>query len=342
MKRILVTRFSAMGDVAMVASVLREFQEQHTEVEIIMVSRAFFAPFFQGIPRVSFHPIYPEKQHQGLVGLYKLFKELRAYRPTELADLHDNIRSNILSTFFRMSGYKVRTIDKGRKEKKALTRPINKIKKQLKLTTERYADVFRSLGYAFQLSNQLQRSPASLPKDIQTLFAGEKKDLGIAPFAQHPYKVFALDRMEQVIAGLAADNIQILVFGGGSKEKEIVDTWAKKHPHVFNTIGKFSLREELDIIANLDLMLSMDSSGMHMASLVGIRSLSIWGATHPFAGFIGYGQSIEDCVQVEHPNRPSSVYGNKPCICDGTEAIDLLTAEMVISKVKNILLKTTF
>ena len=104
MKRILVTRFSAMGDVAMVASVLREFQEQHTDVEIIMVSRAFFAPFFEGIPRVLFHPIYPDKQHKGIIGLYQLFKELRAYKPTALADLHDNIRSNILSTFFLLSG----------------------------------------------------------------------------------------------------------------------------------------------------------------------------------------------------------------------------------------------
>lgn len=334
MKRILVTRFSAMGDVAMVASVLREFQEQHTDVEIIMVSRAFFAPFFEGIPRVLFHPIYPEKQHKGIIGLYQLFKELRAYKPTALADLHDNIRSNILSTFFRLSGYKVQTIDKGRKQKKALTRSINKIKKQLKLTTERYGDVFRSLGYTLELTHQLRKEPAVLPKNIQTLFVGGKRFLGIAPFAQHPYKVFALERMEQVIAALSDDSIQILVFGGGKKEKEIVDEWAKKYQHVFNTIGKFSLREEIDIISNLDLMLSMDSSGMHMASLVGTRSLSIWGATHPYAGFIGYGQSNDDCIQVEHPNRPSSVYGNKPCNCDGIEAIDLVTAEMIIVKVK--------
>jgi len=81
-------------------------------------------------------------------------------------------------------------------------------------------------------------------------------------------------------------------------------------------------------------MLSMDSSGMHMSSLAGTRSLSIWGATHPYAGFIGYGQSNDDCIQVEHPNRPSSVYGNKPCNCDGIEAIDLVTVEMIIVKVK--------
>lgn len=334
MKRILVTRFSAMGDVAMVASVLREFQEQCQDVEIILVTRPFFAPFFDGIPNIKFHPIYPDQQHRGLKGLYRLFKELRAYKPDSVADLHDNLRSNTLSVFFKLFGYKVRQINKGRAEKEALTRPVNKIKKQLKLTTERYADVLRSLGFQFSLKHELQKNKAELPGSLQLHFQDDKKYLGIAPFAQHPYKVFSLERMEQVIARLSNENLQILIFGGGQKEKEIVEAWSNKYPNVFNTIGRFNLKEELNIISNLNLMLSMDSSGMHMASLAGTRSLSIWGATHPYAGFLAYGQSEDDCIQVEHTSRPSSVYGNKPCLCDGIEAIDLVTVDMVVEKIK--------
>ncbi|MNR36882.1 hypothetical protein D3C85_1548570 [compost metagenome] len=74
-----------------------------------------------------------------------------------------------------------------------------------------------------------------------------------------------------------------------------------------------------------------------MASLMGVRCLSIWGATHPFAGFLGYGQMLSDCIQVEHPNRPNSVYGNKSCSCDGTEAIDLVSSEMVITSINQII-----
>jgi len=103
---------------------------------------------------------------------------------------------------------------------------------------------------------------------------------------------------------------------------------------VHSVVGKYNLSQELDIIAHLDQMVSMDSSGMHMASLMGIPCVSVWGATHPYAGFLGYGQSMEDCVQVEHPNRPNSVYGNKSCLCDGVEAIDLVSSEMLVERIK--------
>ena len=333
MKRIIVTRFSAMGDVAMVASVLNEFQEQHTDTEIIMVSRQLFKAFFEHIPRLIFHPIDPNGKHRGVIGLFRLFKELKGYKPDFVADLHNNIRSRILDTLFRFSGNKLATLDKGRAEKKALTRKHGKIKRQLKLTTERYADVFRNLGFEVQLSHQLKKTGRTVPKELEFSFSSVTKKIGIAPFAQHIYKVLALPKMEELIKYLSENNYTVYIFGGGSQERTVAKTWSQNYPNVKNTIGQFSVSQELDIIANLDLMVSMDSSGMHMASLVGTQCLSIWGATHPFAGFLGYGQSYEDVVQVEHANRPSSVYGNKPCDCDGVEAIDLISSQMIINHI---------
>src|SRR5690606_13684546 len=118
---------SAMGDVAMVASVLREFQEQHTDTEIIMVSRPFFSAFFDGIPRLIFHPIEPKGNHNGISGLIKLFKELKKYKAKQVADLHNNIRSRFLDVLFRTAGHQVQILDKGRPEKKALTRTKHKV-----------------------------------------------------------------------------------------------------------------------------------------------------------------------------------------------------------------------
>jgi len=334
MKRILVTRFSAMGDVAMVASVLREFQEQHTDTEIIMVSRKFFSAFFEDIPRLIFHPIDPKVKHKGIPGLIKLFNELKKYKADQVADLHNNLRSRFLDILFRTSGFQVKILDKGRAEKKALTRKQNKVFKQLKLTTERYADVFRDLGYTLNLDHQLVKQHRLIPQGMMHILASNAKKIGISAFAQHSYKVLPLNKMTEVIKYLSENGVQVVLFGGGNVEKEVTENWEKQFPNVHSIVGKYSLSQELDIIAHLDLMISMDSSGMHMASLMGIPCISIWGATHPYAGFIGYGQKMEDCVQVEHPNRPNSVYGNKSCLCDGIEAIDLLTSEMIISKVK--------
>ncbi len=334
---LLVFRFSAMGDVAMVASVLREFVEQHTGLTLIMVSRETFKPFFADIPRVVFHPFFPHGAHRGARGLYRLFRELQRYAPQAVADLHFNIRSRALSYLFRLKGIAVRQLDKGRKEKKALTRADHKIRKPLKPTTERYADVLRALGYPVALGHALRKVRLPLPETAKRLFADESATkIGISPFAQHAPKVYPLDRMEAVIDYLDRQGHTVLIFGGGKAEQQIGDGWQAKFSHVHNLINQFSLSQELAIISHLDVMLSMDSAGMHMASLMGVRTLSIWGATHPFAGFLGYGQRMEDCIQVDHPNRPSSVYGNKPCVCDGMDSMELIPPQMVIGKLQEI------
>lgn len=335
-QKIIVLRFSAMGDVAMVASVLKEFAVQNPNTELVMVSRKAFKPFFEDIDNVSFHAIEPKTLHIGFAGLYKLYKELSQYKAYAVADLHDNIRSRIISSFFRLAGLKIKRIDKGRAEKIALTRATNKVFKPLRQTIERYADVFRALGFSLNLSHQLNKTTKVLPEKARIIFDNKvAKKIGISPFAQHIYKVYPLHKMEIVIKHLSDLGFELLIFGGGNAEQEIAKKWADNIPNTFNLIGNFNLSEELAIISNLDLMLSMDSSGMHMASLMGIETVSIWGPTHPYAGFLGYGQSESDCVQIDHPNRPNSIYGNKPCLCGVTTCMDLLNPEMIVNKIKS-------
>ena len=333
--KIIVLRFSAMGDVAMVASVLKEFAAQNIDAKIVMVSREAFKPFFDNIPNFVFHAIQPKTLHKGVLGLFKLYRELRHYKPNILADLHDNLRSRLLATFFRFTGMPIERIDKGRVEKKALTRPESKVFKPLRSTVERYADVFRKLGFTSQLSHQLKRNLQPLPEKAKIFFNNPSvKKIGISPFAQHIYKVYPLAKMERVIALLSSLGYELFIFGGGKAEQDTAETWANTHANIHNLIGNFNLTEELSIISNLDLMLSMDSSGMHMASLVGVPVVSIWGPTHPYAGFLGYGQSESNCVQIAHPARPNSIYGNKPCMCGVDSCMDLIDPQTIVDKIK--------
>lgn len=332
--KIIVLRFSAMGDVAMVASVLQELVAQNKDIELVMVSRAAFKPFFDGINKLTFHAIEPKKLHKGVMGLYQLFTELKRYDALAIADLHDNIRSRMLCLFFRLAGIKIKRIDKGRTEKNALTRSNNKILKQLKPTVERYADVFKLLDLKLKLNHHLVRRKQQIPAKAEHLFNSSAKKIGISPFAQHIYKMYALPNMEIVIAGLNRLGFDIFIFGGGKKEQAIAEGWANKFENVKNLIGNFTLTEELEIISNLDLMLGMDSSGMHMASLMGVPVVSIWGPTHPYAGFLGYGQLVSDCLQIDDPIRPNSIYGNKPCLSGVVPCIDLVKPATVINKIK--------
>jgi len=334
-KKIIVLRFSAMGDVAMVASVLKEFSEQNPSISVIMVSREAFKPFFNGIENLTFHAIQPKTIHKGIDGLYRLYQELRTYKPDAIADLHDNLRSRAISTFFRLTGIKIKRIDKGRAEKKALTRSNNKILKPLRQTVERYADVFRELGFDVNLNHKLQKSPQEIPAEATVLFQDNSvKKIGISPFAQHIYKVYPLEKMEMVISELSKIGYELLIFGGGKTEQVIAENWAKHYINTHHLIGKFNLAEELAIISNLDLMLSMDSAGMHMASLKGVPVVSVWGPTHPYAGFLGYGQLESDCIQIDHPARPNSIYGNKPCLCGVESCMDLIKPETIVNKIK--------
>lgn len=336
--KILVIRFSAMGDVAMTAPVLKEFLRDYPDTELLMVSRTLFKPFFNDIPNLSFFSFDPKRAHKGFWGLIKLFLKLRKQKITAVADLHNNLRSNVIRLLFFVSGVKTAGLDKGRKEKKELTRKAHKSVRQLKPTVYRYADVFKALGFPFILKNVLEENIPNTLDNETFPFAPipkTKKWIGVSPFAQHLQKVYPLDKMETVILALANLGYQLFIFGGSDEEQAIASGWEEKHENVISVIKKINLEEELKLISNLDIMLSMDSAGMHLASLKNIPVISVWGATHPYAGFLGYGQSLADAVQIDLYCRPCSIYGNIPCYRGDFACMNNLPDSMVINSVLN-------
>ncbi|MBS7563544.1 glycosyltransferase family 9 protein [Mucilaginibacter sp. Bleaf8] len=314
-KHILVLRFSAMGDVAMTVPVIKELLQQHPDLHITYVSRPGFAAFFDGIDRLHFFPADFKTEYTGWTGSIKLFNRLKSHvRIDAVANLHNNLRSNILQSLYLLSGIHGQRVDKGRDEKKKLVRFPNKALKPLRSTIERYADVFRKLGFPVTLNNRIQPQPDKLPDNFIEL-TGEKsgKWIGIAPFAQHKGKIYPLGRMEEVVKLLNHESIRIFVFGGSPNEQAVAEDWEQKYQNVTSVINKINMQQELALISQLDVMLSMDSSGMHLASLKGIPVVSVWGATHHYAGFLGYGQSENNIIADDIACRPCSVYGNKPC-----------------------------
>lgn len=321
MTKILAYRFSAFGDVAMTVPVFREFLEQNPGVEIIMVSRKNFEALFAGVPNVTFKGIDLD-DYKGLFGLRKLSNELiREFNPDCIANLHDVIRTKVLDRIYRRKGLKVFKIDKGKEEKEHLTDVWNLEKVQLRKTVERYADVFRKMGFKVELSHQLR--PTS----------EHQSGIGFAPFAQHKGKMLPLEKSYELVRILAQKHT-VYFFGGGKKETETLDRWESEIPNTKNLSGKLNLTEELNHIAGLELMISMDSANMHLASLVGTRCVSIWGATHPYAGFLGFGQSEEDVVQVKDLTcRPCSVFGDKECYRGDWACLEEFNIQKVIDRV---------
>lgn len=334
-KHILVIRLSAMGDVAMTIPVLRAFTSQYPEVKLTVLTKPFFKPFFRDLPNVSIISAEIKGKHKGIFGLYKLSKELKSLDIEAVADLHNVLRSKILKFF--LFGKRVVQIDKGRDEKKTLVN--GQSFKQLKTTHQRYADVFKELGYPVDLSQPTFPKKENLKeKYIQVIGSDSKPWVGIAPFAAFEGKMYPLDLMATVIEALSK-NCKVLLFGAGNDEEKTLENIANQFVNVINLAGNFSLSEELDIISNLDLMLAMDSGNAHMAAMLGVKVITVWGVTHPYAGFLPFNQSIDSAILVDrdqYPKIPTSIYGNK--FPEGYEnAMRSISPNTIISKINTVL-----
>lgn len=314
-----------MGDVAMTVPVIRAFVKQNPEVKVTFVSRPFFKPFFDGIENVTFFEIDLKKRHKGFFGLFKLYSDLSKLKIDAVADLHNVLRSKVIRTLFLVNGKKVAHTDKGRKAKNELIRAKNKIFKPLKSMFERHVDTFKQLGFSVDLGTPNFPEKAILSDEILSI-SGNKENfkwIGIAPFAQYESKVYPQDLMQKVIDEAASEsNNKIFLFGGGKKEIAKLNSFSKDRSNIIVFAGKLELKKELQLISNLDVMLSMDSGNAHIAAMLGIKVITLWGATHPFAGFSPFNQLEENCLvsdREKYPLLPTSIYGNK--VVDGYEDV---------------------
>ncbi len=333
-RHLLVMRFSAMGDVAMTVPIIKALLNQYPDLTVTFVSRPGFSSFFSDIPRLNYFSVDFNAEYKGLPGLLRLYSQLKN-KATYYAvvDLHNNLRSNIVGSLFGFSGLPVKTVDKGRKEKKLLTRFPGKVLTPLKRTVQRYADVFAGLGFPVELDYQLHGEASPLTNEIKQV-SGEKQEawIGITPFAQHIGKTYPEEKMEDVLNLLQQYRVRVFLFGGTPRDKEICELWEKTFANVTSTVNRLNMQQELQLISNLNVMLSMDSAGMHLASLRGVPVVSVWGATHHFAGFLGYGQSEENIVADDIACRPCSVYGNKPCFRKDYACLHNITPDVIVNK----------
>ena len=340
-----------MGDVALVAPAIKLLSEKYPQTSITIVTRKKFAVFFEGYKNIAVFEADFEKKYRGFAGLFFLFRDLNnGYKPDKIIDLHQNLRTAILKFFFFFIGVFSFTINKGRKEKKALTRYKNKIRVKLPHTVDRYLSTFEEAG--------LKLAPPSLENNFFKNFHAEKihkflvennllvsdKMIGVAPFAQHKQKTWDFENFFSLFEKIfsAHPHIKILLFGGGSQELEKLRLLKNKFPQVIIVAGQLDLESELALIKLLGLMICMDSGNMHLAALNGVPVLSIWGATHFYSGFGPYQQSADNILEINPVDltcRPCSIFGDKPCFRGDLACLKMITPEMVFARFEFLIIK---
>ncbi len=340
LKHIVIFRLSAMGDVAMTVPVIRALINQHKDVRVTVVSRPFFKPFFKGIDRLDFFSVDVKKRHKGFRGLIRLYRDLKKIKIDYFADFHNVLRSQIVRVLFKFDGTKVAALDKGRANKKALTSLKNKIFKPVPTMFENHCTTLRKLGFDISLNHPVFPVIPALAPELEQ-HTGKKDNvwIGIAPFAQYTTKVYPLDLMQKVIDTLAEqEKSTLFLFGGGEKEIALLNQLKRDNDNVIVIAGKVKFEVELNLIQHLDVMLSMDSGNAHIAAMYGKKVITLWGATHPYAGFAPFHQPIDYCItsdRTKYPLLPTSVYGNKK-VEGYEEAMRTIDPLLVCSKVLDV------
>jgi ADP-heptose:LPS heptosyltransferase len=334
---LLVIRTSAMGDVALATPVIRGIRSQYPEIKITLLTRSGFEQFFYSIDDLQlFIPDFGKK-HKGFFGIIRLFRDIKkSDKIDHVIDLHDVLRSKILRFLFVLSGIPCTVIDKGRRGKRRMITGKEKI--QLKHSVERYYDVFSRAGYPVR--------PAALPSIIPSAeglsevsgLPVNMKDLniGVAPYAKHALKIWPEENMIKLLELISGRRNVKIWFFGGYDEQERLTTLRSRVPGSFLVTGKLSPGGELALMSRLDLMISMDSSNMHMAALIGTRVISIWGGTDPIMGFGAWQQPDDFAIRIsvdELTCRPCTVFGKGKCKRGDFACMAWLTPEKVFKKI---------
>ncbi len=325
-----------MGDVAMVVHTVRALRERYPNMRVSILTKGLFQPLFDEL-NVEFVPLDLKGRHKGLSGIRLIAKEIRALGIDCVADLHSVFFSSTLRLFLSLYNIRSARLHKGRLSKwMRMEGGCGEVTAPLKHMVVRYCDALRHLG--LDIDNPKPSVRADRPNPLPFAKGEGERWIGIAPFSAHEGKNYPKPQIQEVIRLLSPKYDRVFVHGGGGAELEFARDMEQQFPNVTAVFSTITFAQEIDLIANLDAIISMDSFAMHVASLMATPVVSIWGATHPSLGFSGYGCGTEGYVQQELSCRPCSTFGNKHCRFGDYHCLRDITPEMVVERVEAILI----
>ena len=324
MKHVLVIRLSALGDVAIMAPIVKAYADANPDVRFTVAGPPMLAPLFAGMSNVDYLGL---KKKQSFI---KIYRALDAVGADTVIDLHKVNRVGFAIVTLRLRHlfnphFRIFALHKGKLSRWLFLHHWRRTPRKPQYV--RYDDVFRRAGLSCEHSIFTQAIKQS---DNQAI------TIGIAPFSQHEGKIWPLERTEALVRMLSERGHEVVLFGSKS-EAQVLEKWARHYAGVTSLAGRLPFAEELGVIRSLAVMVSMDSANMHFASAVGVPVVSVWGATHPDFGFYGIGQDRNNALCADLPCQPCSAFGQRPCRYGDYRCLKAITPEQVVAKVEALL-----
>lgn len=307
----LIIRLATIGNVAMTVPVIASLSRRYPNDRFVIASKKNLRAMFDSFENVEFAEV---DNHLDWKGVWDFWREWRN-KVDAVIDLQSVLRTRVFGTLMKLSGKRVTRVHYGRIRKHLITVWGIGTKHPLPSEFERYEDTFHRAG--LQTDEEFTALPVNktAAKKVQQLVGKKEKDerwIGLAPFAKSRSNMLPYRVTKDIIENLSKDeHTRIFLFGAGVIETEMLRQWASVFPRTESVAGRLQLEQELELMRHLDVMICMDSANQHLSSLVGLRAISVWCATHPIIGFMGWKQHREDIIQ-RHDLRC------RPCTCHGT------------------------
>ena len=201
-----------------------------------------------------------------------------------VADVHDVLRSQAFRLSMRLHGIPAAHIDKDRAGKRRFIRCGGRGMEPLRHTVLRYCDTFRWLGFVFEDPAPAEHRPLENPFGEKTGPLG-----GLRPLLRTPGPNLPRSAEPRTGAAPFSGFDRVFIHSGGGAGTGLRRGDGTNLPNVTALSERVRLAGEMALVSNLDCVVAMDSLVMHLAALVGTPVVSVWGATHPGLGFLGYG-----------------------------------------------------
>ncbi|MFC1683144.1 glycosyltransferase family 9 protein [Candidatus Zixiibacteriota bacterium] len=310
--RILVIRFSSMGDIILTTPVLAALKARYPLAELDFVIKEEYSQLLEDHPHI--HRLYTLAPGEGLLSLRRRIRERRY---GIIVDLHANLRSRWLTALLRAST-KVR-YHKGILRRRAMVMRRRR-SGELVHVVDRYLRCLRPLGIAAVRDRpRLFISPQD--KRFGDEFVGRQEFeasgplVGLHPGAKWPAKRWPGERFAQVAHRLAVERgARVLVFGGPGEELMVRDIAREIGPSAI-PVERLSVRQLMAVVSRCDLFITNDSGPMHLATALEVPVAAIFGPTHPALGFWPLGDD-DIVLTADLDCSPCTLHGKKKCSRD--------------------------
>lgn len=318
--KILVIRFSSMGDIIYTTPVVRCLKQQLPDVEVHFLTKPTFRYIYDANP-------YLDKLLLLQDSLSATVKEIKAERYDYIIDLHSNLRTAIikLRTGIKSSTYNKQRISKwlSLKFRLKLVKPVHLVERYLK--TVQFLGVVndgKPIDYYLKKDHQLQ----------DLLPATHQKYVAFVIGATHFTK-----RMpnEKVISICKKLNLPIVLLGGKDVQANGDEIARHAGPHVYNACGITTLDESVYLVYKAESIIGFDTGLTHIAEAFDKPIVSVWGSTVPeLLGVQPYMVSRSLIAGVELPCRPCSKFGRSACPLGHFKCMKDINEEHIINFIK--------